>query len=221
MKLQSVTFDLDGTLLDTALDITVACNRMFRAMALPERSETEIRNFVGRGMEELVTKCLTWDAPPAPEAVQAGVQFFRQFYEEENGRAARPYPGVVEGLQGWLETGLPLAVVTNKSLAFTEPLMEMTGLAPYFQLYVCGDSTPYKKPHPGPVLHACEALGVAPEANLHIGDSLNDVAAARAAGSLAWLVPYGYTEGKPVDSADCDALVSDLLAALRQARSLI
>ncbi len=221
MKLQSVTFDLDGTLLDTALDITVACNRMFRAMSLPERSETEIRNFVGRGMEELITKCLTWEAPPAPEDVQTGMKFFREFYLEENGRSAQPYQGVVEGLAAWKATGLPLAVVTNKSIAFTEPLMELTGLAPYFQLYVCGDTTPYKKPHPEPVLHACRELGVAPQANLHIGDSLNDVIAARAAGSRAWLVPYGYTEGKPVDSADCDALVSDLLAALQQARDLM
>ena len=221
MKLQSVTFDLDGTLLDTALDLSVACNRMLAEMGLPGRSEAEIRRFVGKGMAVLVERCLTWDAAPEAAQVEEGIAIFRRCYGEENGRFAQPYPGVFEGLQAWREAGLPLAVVTNKPMAFTVPLLEQTGLAGYFQVVVGGDSTPYKKPHPEPVLHACRQLGVGPAANLHIGDSVNDALAARAAGSRAWLVPYGYTEGEPVDSADCDALVSDLLAAWRQARSLI
>lgn len=221
MKLQSVTFDLDGTLLDTALDLSVACNRMLAEMGLPGRSEAEIRRFVGKGMAVLVERCLTWEAAPEAAQVEQGITIFRRCYGEENGRSAVAYPGVLEGLQAWRAAGLPLAVVTNKPMAFTEPLLRMTGLLDYFQVLVGGDSTPYKKPHPEPVLHACRQLGVAPGANLHIGDSVNDALAAQAAGSLAYLVPYGYTEGEPVDSADCDALVSDLLAALRQAQPLI
>ena len=84
-------------------------------------------------------------------------------------------------------------------------------------MIVSGDTTAHKKPHPEPILHACRMFGVQPERNLHIGDSENDILAARAAGCLAYAVPYGYNEGKPVDSADCDALVSDLLVAYRQA----
>ena len=107
----------------------------------------------------------------------------------------------------------PLAVVTNKPLMFTLPLLEKMGMAEFFKVVVGGDSTAEKKPHPEPILFACRQLGVAPEQNLHIGDSANDVLAARAAGSAAWCVPYGYNEGAAVDSADCDALVSDLLQA--------
>lgn len=221
MPLQSVTFDLDGTLLDTALDLSVACNRMLAELGLPGRSEAEIRRFVGKGMAVLVERCLTWEAVPETSLVEAGIAIFRRCYAEENGRAARPYPGVLEGLAAWQATGLPLAVVTNKPMAFTLPLLQQTGLDGYFQVVVGGDSTPYKKPHPEPLRHACRQMGVAPSSNLHIGDSVNDALAARAAGSLAYLVPYGYTEGEPVDSADCDALVSDLLAAWRQARSHI
>ncbi|MDR1889915.1 MAG: phosphoglycolate phosphatase [Zoogloeaceae bacterium] len=220
-KLGSVTFDLDGTLLDTALDLSVACNRMLADMGLPARSEAEIRRFVGNGMAVLVERCLTWEAPPASGQIAEGIRFFQRRYAEENGRAARPYPQVVEGLRAWQATGLPLAVVTNKPVAFTEPLLQKTGLADYFQVVVGGDSTPFKKPHPEPIVYACRQLGCAPENNLHIGDSVNDALAAQAAGSLAYLVPYGYTEGTPVDNADCDALVSDLLAALRQAQPLI
>ena len=91
------------------------------------------------------------------------------------------------------------------------------GLAHYFAVVVGGDTTPQKKPHPAPIHHACAVLGVLPRHNLHIGDSENDALAARAAGSAAYLVPYGYNEGRAVDSVECDALVSDLLAAYRHA----
>lgn len=213
MRPASVTFDLDGTLLDTARDIFVACQRVLREMGAPPRSEAEIRRFVGKGMDVLITRCLAWDAAPESEAVEEGMRLFKRFYREENGRAARPYPGVVEGLQAFAASGLPLAVVTNKRLSFTLPLLEQTGLAPYFQAIVCGDSTPFLKPHPEPILHACRQLGVMPQANLHIGDSVNDALAARAAGCSVWLVPYGYTEGVPVKESDADRLVGDLVEA--------
>jgi phosphoglycolate phosphatase len=220
MKLCSVTFDLDGTLLDTAPDLSAACNRMLSEMGQPRRSEAEIRRFAGTGAAMLVERCLTRNMPPTAEEIATGVALFRRYYAEENGRAAKPYPKVMEGLQAWQATGLPLAVVTNKTVDFAEPLLDKAGMTGYFQALVGGDSTPFKKPHPEPIFHACRQLGIAPATNLHIGDSVNDALAARAAGSLAYLVPYGYSEETPVDSADCDALVSDLLAALWRAQSL-
>jgi phosphoglycolate phosphatase len=222
--MNAITFDLDGTLLDTAGDIFVACSRVLAEMRQPARSEADIRRFVGRGMEELITRCLTWETLPERAAVEEGMALFARYYAEENGRLARPYPGVLEGLRAFHASGLPLAVVTNKSYAFTQPLLAQTRLADYFQVVVGGDSTPFKKPHPEPIRHACRLLGVEPANNVHIGDSINDALAARAAGSLAWLVPYGYTEGKPVSAKDCDALVFDIpsackkLATLRQSR---
>ena len=100
---------------------------------------------------------------------------------------------------------------------FTEALLDRMGMSDFFDVIVSGDTTAHKKPHPEPILHACRLFGVRPDRNLHIGDSENDIHAAHAAGCPAFCVPYGYNEGKPVDSADCDALVSDLLAAYRQA----
>jgi phosphoglycolate phosphatase len=220
MSIASITFDLDGTLLDTARDIFVACQRVLAEMRQPARSEADIRRFVGRGMDELITRCLTWAAPPERHAVEEGMALFARYYAEENGRATQVYPGVVEGLRAFHASGLPLAVVTNKSTAFTQPLLEQTQLANYFQAVVCGDSTPFKKPHPEPILYACRLLNVEPARNLHIGDSINDALAARAAGSLAWLVPYGYTEGKPVSANDCDALVPDFPSAWRRLNAL-
>lgn len=219
MKFRSITFDLDGTLLDTVADLTEACRLMLDEMAQPARSEAEIRRFVGRGMVVLVERCLTWEEAPDQAMLAQGIAAFQRHYAAVNGHQAQFFPGVREGLAAWHATGLPLAVVTNKPAAFTEPLLERTGIAHYFSAVVSGDTTPQRKPHPAPLLHACAALGCEPAANLHIGDSKHDIETARNAGCAVYCVPYGYNEGEPLRAADCDALVADLLVALRLAHS--
>lgn len=213
MRIQSVTIDLDGTLLDTIEDLAVACNAMLAELGQPQRTLAEIHRFVGKGMAVLVERCLTATAPPDAEALAAGVDLFRRHYREANGRSARLYPGVLDGLAALRAQGLALACVTNKPAAFTLPLLERTGLAGWFPVVVSGDTLPHKKPRPEPILHACAEMGSQPASNLHIGDSINDIQSARAAGCPVLCVPYGYNEGRPVDSADCDALVSSLVEA--------
>src|SRR5574343_363259 len=217
MHFESVTLDLDGTLLDTVGDLAEACRLMLAELNEPPRTLAEVHGFVGKGMAVLVERCLTHATPPSSEKLQAGIESFKRHYQVVNGASAQLYPGVMAGLDAWKAAGLKMGVVTNKPGMFTEALLERMGLASYFDVVVSGDTTAHKKPHPEPVLHACRLFGVRPDRNLHIGDSENDILAAHAAGSPAYCVPYGYNEGKPVDSADCDALVSDLLAAYRQA----
>ena len=124
-------------------------------------------------------------------------------------------PAPLRGYQRALRAHLPRRARRARSIS-RPPLLERTGLADFFVVSVSGDTTANKKPHPEPVLHACRVLGVPPEKNLHIGDSDNDLLAARAAGCLAWAVPYGHTEGGPVDTANCDALVCSLLEAAQR-----
>ena len=209
----AVTLDLDGTLADTVADLHAGCIGMLAALGRPPRSLTEVQRFVGKGMRILVARCLDGETATDPVLLEEGVRAFRHHYAQANGQAARLYPGVREGLTALRAQGLPLACVTNKPEEFTHPLLARLGIADAFAVVVGGDTTPQKKPHPEPILHACRQLGVPPGRNIHIGDSLNDVLAARAAGSLALCVPYGYTEEGPVDSAECDAVVSDLIAA--------
>ena len=218
MVVSSVTLDLDGTLLDTIADLADACDEMLRDLGREPLGVERVRRFVGKGMAVLVERCLTAADGHVPDAawLASGISSFRHHYAAFNGRSARIYPGVREGLEAFRALGLPLGVVTNKPAAFTGPLLERTGLADFFVVSVSGDTTANKKPHPEPVLHACRVLGVPPEKNLHIGDSDNDLLAARAAGSLAWAVPYGYTEEGPVDTANCDALVCSLLEAAQR-----
>lgn len=217
MHFHSVTFDLDGTLLDTIADLAEGCRLMLEEIGAPPRSQAEVHSFVGKGMAVLVERCLTHARPPSADQLQAAIESFKRHYAAVNGRFTLIYPGVLDGLQAWQASGVKMGVVTNKPGMFTEALLERMGLTGYFDVIVSGDTTAHKKPHPEPVLRACRLFGVRPDRNLHIGDSENDILAARAAGSPAYCVPYGYNEGKPVDSADCDALVSDLLAAYRQA----
>ena len=217
MHFQSVTFDLDGTLLDTIADLAEGCRRMLDEVGAPPRSPAEVHSFVGKGMAVLVERCLTHDTAPTAEALHAAIVSFKTHYAAVNGKYCQIYPGVLEGLQAWRDSGVKMGVVTNKPGMFTEALLERMGLAGYFDVVVSGDTTAHKKPHPEPILHACRLFNVRPDCNLHIGAPENDILAARAAGSPAFCVPYGYNEGKPVDSADCDALVSDLLVAYRQA----
>ena len=208
--IRSVTIDLDGTLLDTVPDLAAAANGMMRELGRPEFPIDVVASFVGRGIPKLVERCL----PDLDAAAVAQAQdIFRRHYAIENGRRSTLFPGVLEGLQAFRAAGLKMAVITNKAAAFTEPLLLATELAPWFGFAVSGDSLPEKKPHPMPLLHACERMGTRPAENLHIGDSRHDAAAARAAGCPVFIVPYGYNEGDDVQEIDCDAIVASLAEA--------
>ena len=219
MRFQSVTFDLDGTLLDTVPDRAEASNRMLAELGLPLRSEDEIRSFVGRGIVVLVQRCLDRGAAPDEALLARAVEVFKRHYAAVNGNETRVFAGVLAGLEAWRATGVPLAVLTNKPAAFTEPLLERMGLKHYFSAIVSGDSTPFRKPHPEPLRHACTQMGRAVNTNLHIGDSRHDIDVARAAGCTVYCVPYGYNEGEAVSASDCDALVENLESALLMARA--
>lgn len=213
MRYTAVTIDLDGTLADTVADLHAGCAGMLAELGRPPRSLDEVRRFVGNGMRVLVARCLDGEGTTDAALLERAVLLFRHHYTAANGRSATLYPGVREGLAVLRGMGLQLACVTNKPEEFTHPLLARMGLAADFAVVVGGDTLPQKKPHPAPILHACRQLGVAPHDNVHVGDSRNDALAARAAGSAALCVPYGYTEEGPVDSAECDGLVSDLVAA--------
>lgn len=222
MRLRAVLIDLDGTLLDTAGELTAAANAMLAALGQPACSLEEVQTYVGKGITRLVERALTGelDVRADPALLERALALFKPAYEEVSGSLAMPYPGVHEGLEAMRAAGLRLACVTNKGARFTTPLLEKTGLAPYFAALVCGDMVARSKPDPACYLEAAARLGVAAGEALVVGDSENDAAAARAAGMRVVCVPYGYNEGRPVESLDCDAIVPDLRAAARYARSL-
>ena len=218
----AVMIDLDGTLLDTVPDLAAAADRMLAALGLPLRTQEEIRSFIGKGIPNLVQRCLRASAGAArAEALQAeALALYHGFYFEESGRRSAVYPGAIEGLEQFLAMGLRLACVTNKAARFTLPLLEQKGLAPYFELVVSGDTLSRKKPDPMQLEHICAAFALAPEKVLLIGDSANDALAARAAGCPVLCVSYGYNEGGDVRNLDCDAIVESLSEAANILKSI-
>jgi phosphoglycolate phosphatase len=209
--IKAVLLDLDGTLLDTAPDLAAAANAMLAEQGLERLAAGVVRDFIGRGIPHLVERCLQAAGAPLPCArLESALRSFGAHYRRLNGSSSAPFPGVLDGLERMRAARLRLACVTNKAAAFTAPLLEKTGLAPFFDAVVSADQVGTRKPHPGPFLHACRALSVTPPEAAVIGDSANDAEAARAAGCRVLLVSYGYSEGRDVRTLDCDGVVATL-----------
>jgi phosphoglycolate phosphatase len=202
-------------MVDTVGDFEVALARALADVGQPPVSRAFITRTVGKGSEHLITRTLAEAGAPADLYAQTW-QRYQHHYLAINGQHSAAYPGVLEGLQALRAAGLRLACITNKPTAFALPLLAAKGLSGFFDHAFGGDAFPHKKPHPLPLLKACEALGTLPARTLMVGDSSNDAAAARAAGCPVVLVSYGYNHGQPVASASPDAIVDrlDALPAL-------
>jgi phosphoglycolate phosphatase len=213
LKIKAVLLDLDGTLLDTVLDLHAAACGMLGDLGRPPVAVEDIRAYVGRGIPNLVKRVLAGkleaaDDPTPPPA--DALASFKKHYEHFNGRAAKPFAGVIEGLEAFKAMGLPMGVITNKAQAFTIPLLERTGLMPYMSVAVSGDQLPKPKPDPMPLVWACGRMDVSPADTLMIGDSMHDFHAGKNAGCTVFLVPYGYNEGQDVQGLAADAIVSTI-----------
>jgi phosphoglycolate phosphatase len=212
--LDAVLFDLDGTLLDTAGDIHVALNRAIGEFQWLNVSEADVRRMIGRGSPILVERVAAAQGRALDAATQASVveRFFHHYgaLQENEEFAARPYPGAAAALELLHGAGVRTAVVTNKQERFASGLLERLHLRDWVDLVVGGDSCERRKPDPQPLLVACGKLGALPSRTLMVGDSINDVLAARAAQIAVICVPYGYNEGNDPRDLPCDALIEDL-----------
>ena len=220
MPVKAVLIDLDGTLLDTVPDLADAANAMLAELGRLTLPVDTIRDFVGKGIPNLVGRCLGYPGESDAPDARAALAVFKRHYAAVNGRRTRIYPGVLAGLQAMRQAGLKTACVTNKAGAFTDQLLAATGLAALLDLTVSGDTLAEKKPHPLPFLHLCERFGIAPAEALVVGDSRNDVAGARAAGCPVFCVPYGYSEGEDVRDLGADAIVGTLEEAARRLQEI-
>jgi phosphoglycolate phosphatase len=214
---RAVLFDLDGTLVDSVPDIAIAVDGMLAEFGRAPAGEAQVRGWVGNGGRMLVRRALAGDAAGVPDEdplLPRAMDVFFDHYTRSNGTASRLYPGVREALDALRARGLPLATVTNKPARFVAPLYERLGILSHFAELVGGDTLPVRKPDPAPLLLACARLAVEPRAALMIGDSRNDIEAARAAGCPVVAVDYGYNYGRPIAEAGPDRVLSDLRSLL-------
>lgn len=213
---RAALIDLDGTLLDTVPDLAAAVNAMLVDMGRAELPVQTVADYVGKGADVLVHRAMSgaMDGRIDEAAFAQAKDAFYRHYRRLNGSAAQVYPGITEALAAMRVQGLKLACVTNKPREFTQALLESASLAPFFDAVVSGDDATHKKPHAAPLLEACRLMAVDIADAVMIGDSENDLLAARAAGCPAVLVEGGYNEGRPVAELAADAIVASLSEAV-------
>ena len=207
-----VVFDLDGTLVDTVPDISVALNRALSDLQLPGVSADDVRCWVGNGARALCGRAISRSPVDSADAELAArlLSCFLDRYAERTCVASRVYAGV-EQLLEWLSArGVKLAVATNKPIRHTEILLDAVALRPRFAFVLGGDSAIRKKPDPAPLHQCLRHFALDSHQALMVGDSENDIKAAQAAGIDSVCVTYGYNRGRDVHDLGANLVIESL-----------
>jgi len=187
-----VLFDLDGTLADTAPDLQHALNQVLAEQGQPPLPLEQVRSAASHGALAM----LRVGFPHAQdESLRPLLVRFIDHYRADLARQTTLFPGTLRLLAELESRGIVWGIVTNKLADLTEPLLHALGLLRRAACVVSGDTTPHAKPHPAPLLRACELLGCKPADAIYVGDSSKDVEAARRAGMRVVVAGYGYIDG--------------------------
>lgn len=205
-----VMYDLDGTLIDTASEISAALNLALAEFGATAVEEEHVRAWIGHGAVKLVEKA--WQTMEPDVDLPMMMTTFTRHYHDTVGKSSRPYPYVIDTLRQVKAMGIKQAVITNKESSFTQRVLQMHGLDDFFDLVISGDTLPVRKPNPAVILHCLDTLNETPASSLFIGDSDIDVATAKGAGVQCWAVPYGYNADRDIAKAGADRLINDLRA---------
>jgi len=213
--IKAVLFDLDGTLLDSAPDLVATLNHLRSGRGLSAMPVDELRHFVSHGAPGLIKAGM----PPCDEeAFQQSRKAFLEHYADNSFIKTRPFDGIEGVLEKLKNAGIPWGIVTNKAEFLTLPIVEKAGWTSTAAAVICGDSLEHSKPHPAPVVAACELMGVQPSETLMVGDDKRDIEAGIRAGCQTALVTYGYaTEQDCLEMQTQTILIEapeDLLALL-------
>ena len=208
-RARGLLLDLDGTLADTAPDLTDALNRALCANDYPQVDAVALRASISGGGRAMVKFALGLQVPEA-ERDRIRHQFLDEYLARICERT-RLYPGMTEVLEQAEAVGLPWGIVTNKLTLYTTPLVAALGLAERAACVVCGDTLARAKPYPEPMWHAAGQIGRAPAECLYVGDHRRDIEAGRAAGMRTLAALFGYLE----ENADTKAWGAD--ASIAQA----
>lgn len=209
MRVKAVLFDLDGTLVNTGPDLAHAVNLMLRDLDMPGYPENRVLTWIGNGAPRLIKRALTnsTEGEPDPDLYERAHALFHEHYLRGVSAHSEPYPDVIEALTDLKARGFGLACVTNKPAIFTHPLLEELELNGFFDYVVSGDSLPKKKPDPMQLHYVCQQLSIPEREAVLVGDSVNDIRAAKAAGMPVVCVSYGYNQGVDLTKSGPDAII--------------
>ncbi|QKE40931.1 MAG: HAD-IA family hydrolase [Ferrovum myxofaciens] len=215
-----IMFDLDGTLVDTAMEIAHSVNQTLAEAGFDPLPPELIREWIGKGTAWLfatVSQQVTGqDKERASQVYDQFYPHFLQVYHDLTGLHSRPYPGAPEALEILRAAGCQLAVVTNKDRDLSQRLLDSQGLAQAIDILVGGGDTPEGKPSPQPIQKALVDAGLSAQDALFVGDSSNDVQAARRAGVTVWAFNHGYNHGEPIVTANPDRVLDSFPELLQQ-----
>jgi len=211
---QGVFFDLDGTLADTAPDLVAATNKLLIARNLAPKSYELLRPYASAGARGLLEGAFGINAEH-PDFISLRDEFYVN-YEKALLVDSKLFDDMHHLLDEMDQARIPWGIVTNKSKRFTDPLLELMGLHKRSVSTVSGDTTPYSKPHPEPILHAARIANVDPTKSLYVGDDIRDVIAGKAAGMQTVAAAYGYCGCKePPEAWGADYIIAHPLELLQ------
>ena len=216
MPIQLVIFDLDGTLVDSLIDITNALNYALKPYPFAQLSVHDTVKMVGEGITRLIEKIVGERDTP----MKAGItERFLTYYSQHILDYTKEYPGVRETLEKL--NSYQKAVISNKKESLSKKILDGLGLLHYFHVIIGSDTTPEKKPSPVPVLKVLSELHVQPGETVIVGDSNYDVDAGKAAGITTVAVTYGYRPREAIAHADyLIERMNDLVPLLRRIEEL-
>lgn len=207
--LEAVLFDLDGTLIDSKMDIAAAANSALIHFGLEPLPLEKAVTYIGHGVSHLLRCALGSQA--TEEHMKEGMPVLMAHYKEHLCEQTTVYPGVRDLLDYLLSRGIPMGVVSNKPHPLALGTLEKLNLNGYFKIVLGADATVHSKPHPEPLLTALKALGGSPAHSVMIGDSPIDAQAGRAAKMMVGLVSHGYTHKSELQAVDADWLVDNMI----------
>ena len=213
MRKRLIVYDLDGTLVDTGEDIAAAANQMLAALNGSPLPREEIRRCVGRGLHDLIARCLKTDDP---RRVQRGLEIFEAHYAAHLVDHSALYPHATEVLDYFKDR--KQVVLTNKPNPFARDLLTALGVADYFVTIMAGGSLHPKKPDPAALLSLMHKEQITPQDTLLVGDSLIDVDTGRNAGILTVVMTHGFEDQAALAAAGPDVTVRNFQELLRLAQ---
>ena len=198
-KLKAILIDLDGTMFDTAPEIAIAMNQTLQALNIRTLSFDTIRQFIGKGVDNLVNQSLLASNEKGHIKKNKALKLFNDFYKKI-AKQSKPYDDVESTLKFLQEKQIKLACVTNKPSCHTYLILEESNFEKFFDCIICGDEMKFKKPHQFSIDYVRKKLDVAEMETLMVGDSSNDIRAANNAGVSVATVPYGYQYEEPIEN---------------------
>lgn len=205
--IRTVLFDLDGTLADTAPDLALALNTLLKDEGREALPYERIRQEASYGGKALVK--LGFNLEPDVAEFEALRQRFLDLYKNNICQHTRLFAGIDKLIDAIDDAGMNWGIVTNKPSYLTDPLLSQMGLDDKAAVVVSGDTTGNSKPHPEPLLHACEAAGSRPEQCIYVGDAQRDIEAGQRAGMKTLVALFGYLRDDDIpENWGADGLVN-------------